>query len=179
MPRPYNPKGRSTDAVIEARVDQLIQVLAARPQSRKSELRRTFTQEWGVHWRTVDRFVSRAREEIIKRLGRTKEEFRAESLSFYERVASDPKASHSDKLYARKLVDDLLGTWAPKQHRLGDPDGKPLQTVIAPVVEFIIPDNGRGGPVRQPAKAESAGPVEAVETSVTGEQSADQSAAEA
>lgn len=38
----------------------------------------------------------------------------------------------------------LLGIEAPQKINLGGPDGKPIApTVVAPVVNFIIPDNGR------------------------------------
>lgn len=66
----------------------------------------------------------------MERLGRPKEVFRCESLSFYEAKMTDSKATVAEQIRARQRVDELLGLDAPKQVRteLSGPDGGPIAT---------------------------------------------------
>lgn len=127
MPKARNPKGASSQKVIEERVAEAITILANRPQLHKATLHRELTTRWNCHWRTVDRTLARAREEMFKRMNRTKEEFRMESLTFYEAKMADPKATVSEQLRARQCVDQLLGLNAPSMHQITTPAGQPLQ----------------------------------------------------
>jgi hypothetical protein len=116
MKRPgYNTKGRPPDSVIESRIEQAIEILSAEPTVRRCKLHRKFCPAWKVHWATVDRIVHHARAEMMKRLGRSKEDFRAESLAFYEILTKDKKASVGERVRARQRIDELLGLDAPKK----------------------------------------------------------------
>lgn len=119
--------GPAKDAVLNLRIAEMIAVLANRPTIHRVQLHAEFCKRWGVHWKTVDRAMGRAREEIMQRLGRTKEQFRAESLAFYEAKTADPKASVADQVKARHRVDDLLGLDAPKKQEISGPKGSPIE----------------------------------------------------
>jgi hypothetical protein len=120
---------RPTDAVIDGRTAEMVAVLSTRPHVQRVQLHVQFCERWRCHWRTVDRIVARARKEIFDRLGRSKEQFRCESLAFYEAMTADPKASVAEKTKARQRIDDLLGLDAPKRSELSGPDGGPLDVV--------------------------------------------------
>lgn len=125
-------KGRGNrvkDSVIHERVTEAVIILSNRPTVQRSQLHKELTARWQCHWKTVDRIVGRARAELIKRLERSKEIFRSESLAFYEALCVDPKASVADKTRARQRIDDLLGLDAPKRSELSGVNGGPLDVV--------------------------------------------------
>ncbi len=106
----------------------MITVLANRPTVQRCTLHREFVKRWRCHWKTVDNIFARARKEMMERLGRPKEVFRCESLSFYEAKMTDSKATVTEQIRARQRVDELLGLDAPKQVRteLSGPHGAPV-----------------------------------------------------
>lgn len=121
---------RPPDAVIAGRVAEAVVILSHRPGVHRCELHKLLCQRWNCHWRTVDRIVSRAREEMRKRYGRTREEMRNDSAAFYEAMMNDPKATPADKRQARRAYDELFGLDAPKQMQVTGPEGGPQEIVI-------------------------------------------------
>ena len=81
----------------------------------KRAVRERFPETRGTGFRQIERQLKRAREERLKEAGKTVHEFRAESVAFYDAVAGDPKASHKDRIAARKAADDLVGAKKPKR----------------------------------------------------------------
>ena len=72
-----------------------------------------FRQEFGIKTCMAFNYIRRARNEIMKRAGKTKEEFRADSLWHYMKIVNDPKASNKDKISALARRDSILGLDAP------------------------------------------------------------------
>ena len=109
---------RPPDAVVDARIAEACAVLAARPTVHRCQLHAEFAKRWGCHWRTIDRILVRARALLMERLQRSREDFRAESLAFYEALTADPHASVAEKTRARQRIDELLGLDAPTRQEL-------------------------------------------------------------
>ncbi len=129
----------------EQRIEQLATVIGKTPLH-KHELRAFCSNEWNLGWRQADRYTAWAREFLIKQSNRPKEEFRSEALSWCESVMRDPKSSEFAKLRAFRESCQIRGLYAPIGMRVADEQGKPLAAaaaVIQPVVNFIMPDNGR------------------------------------
>ena len=122
--------GRPKDDVIEKRVAEAITALSNKPTVSKTTLHRELGERWGVHWKTVDRIVGRARKEMLARLQRPKEEFRCDSLAFYEAQCNSPKASVAEKVRARQRIDELLGLDEPQRREITGGNGSPLIPTI-------------------------------------------------
>ena len=138
------PVVKSTNKEKEKRIEQLATVIGSKPLH-KHELRAFCAAEWNLCWRQADRYVTNAREFLIKQSNRPKEEFRSEAIAWCENIMRDPKASEFAKLRAFRESCQIRGLYAPTGIRVADEQGKPLQAVVAPVVNFIIPSNGREG----------------------------------
>lgn len=67
-----------------------------------------FKSRFPISRRTVEAYLRRARERLLKDSGRPVEEHRAESLAFYREVASDQEAPVRDRIRARERIDKLL-----------------------------------------------------------------------
>jgi hypothetical protein len=134
--RAKNPKGRSSDKVMQDRVAEMMGYLAIRPQLLRGQLHTLFCQRWNCHWRTVDRILSRARDEMLARLKMSKDEFRCQSLAFYEGIASNPKAKNFEKLQARRLADEMFGAFPPRTSLVGNIEGQALKVDVGEVREM-------------------------------------------
>lgn len=118
--------GRPKDQIIEERVSEMIDLLSKDRNIHRCQLHKEFCKKWNVHWKTVDRVVGRARAEIMQRLGRSKESFRADSLAFYEAKTCDTNLTATEQLRAQENIDKLLGLDAPKRTEITGKDGGPL-----------------------------------------------------
>lgn len=120
-----------SDAVYQRRIGQAIAIIASRPNIRRCQLHEILCAQWGVHWKTVDRAVGRARAELIKRLNRPKSEFRCDVLTAYEKEAGspDPKV----RLAALAGIRELLGLDEPKyvHAELTGANGGPIESLTA------------------------------------------------
>ena len=104
--------------------------------------------------RSCETVFARVREEINREFDRPKEQHQADSMSFYESVIRDPKASNRDKIRAQEGIDRLLGLSAQFTQRveLSGPDGQPVEiaktstVLILPTLEDDDeePKNGNG-----------------------------------
>lgn len=122
MTRPkQKQKGRSTDAVMEARVDEVIAIFSAQANISKYALRERLTKEWNCHWQTVDRIQRRAREELLKRLKRDKEEFRCDALTSLERETQHPDAKV--RLAAWAQIREMCGLDEARRTEITGADG--------------------------------------------------------
>ena len=132
---------KPTNQQIEERTQIMMQYLIENRGAHKSVLHKAFGEIYGWHWRTTDRYVVRAQNAIRKKLEKPKQDYVTEAIAFYERQIADPEIPALLKQKAQEALRNLLGLDAPKQHRIADPDGKPLApTVVAPVVQFVMPE---------------------------------------
>lgn len=96
-----------TAAEMAARVEYARQLLAG--GAYKSTIAAALRAKFGpLCARTVEVYLSRAREKIHAAAHDGRVELRCESLAFYRSIIADPKADHRDKLKARERIDKLL-----------------------------------------------------------------------
>ena len=138
MTRPkQKQKGRSTDAVMEARVDEVIAIFSAQANISKYALRERLTKQWKCHWKTVDRIQGRAREELLKRLKRDKEEFRCDALTSLERETQHPDAKV--RLAAWAQIREMCGLDEAKRTEISGPKGGPIVTKEENILAKLSP----------------------------------------
>jgi hypothetical protein len=111
---------------MEARVDEVIAIFSVQANISKYALRKRLTKEWNCHWITVDRLQLRAREELLKRLKRDKEEFRCDALTSLERETQHPDAKVR------------LAAWAQIREMCGLDEAKRTSTDITSGGERIV-----------------------------------------
>ncbi|QDT98136.1 hypothetical protein [Gimesia aquarii] len=81
------------------------------------EIKRAVTLEFSLSTRSIDRYITRARREMVERLEVPIEQLRAESFFFYVSVINDAKSTQRERLRARERIDKLLGLDKPIQSR--------------------------------------------------------------
>lgn len=93
----------------------------------KCDVKRLIASKFGVDFRTIERYLARARREILDDIGIPKDEHQGNSLTFYKSVLSDPKARNFEKLKAQERIDKLLGLESPQRHEHTGSEGGPVQ----------------------------------------------------
>lgn len=146
--KPQNPKGKSTGRKNVPHSEQV------KPTAEEMEIRVAFcfnllaqgVKVWQVRERcckkfelsprTVERYLTRARNLIAQQIKVPLVELRNESLALYRAVAMDAKAPIKDRLRARALLDDLMGIRAPRTHEHSGPKGGdiPLKPGVTPTL---------------------------------------------
>jgi len=96
------------------RVEQVVQWMREGIMH-KGTLKKKIKAEWNLEFRAAEKYVSLARQQVLLNLNDSRENHRAKSLTFYEGIALDEKATVGDKIRARERVDKLLGLEQPQQ----------------------------------------------------------------
>lgn len=134
---------KATNAEIEQRIETVARLIGDK-QLTKTEIHTFCKDNFKVHWRTADRYMTLARKFLLKRAGKTIDEVRAEAVIFHEGILRSKASTTKEKQDSRRELNEIFGIYPAKNFRIGDPQGKPLApTVVAPTVNFIIPTNGR------------------------------------
>lgn len=103
------------------------------------EIKRLVSQKYNISPRSVERYIKRARDQIIAELGIPKVELRAQSAEFYRSVAHDAKQKTRDRLRARERIDKLYGLDSPIMVSPTDPEGGPLTFAALLVASQELP----------------------------------------
>ena len=85
-----------------------------------SEIKQAVSQKFHLSRRSVERYMKRARREMVENLNIPVKEHRAEALYFYRSVVSDPNSSQRERLRARERIDKLLGLDIPAKIQVED-----------------------------------------------------------
>jgi transposase len=107
------------------------------------EVKKTVAAHFKISARTVERYLRRARDEMVKEAGKDRGELRAEGYSFYREIRGNRKASDKDRLKAQERIDKLLGLEAPQKVQVSSAE---LDRLIEEELERV----GRGGEARLP-----------------------------
>lgn len=75
----------------------------------KGEIKRIMMARFNVTHSCVERYLHRARANLISRLGVSSEDNTVSSLAFYESIVTDPKTSVQHKMLAQEKIDWVLG----------------------------------------------------------------------
>lgn len=136
--QPYNKAIKPTAKEHDARVEQVLAVIAAQPNLSPYKLHKLFCPKFKVTWPTIDRYVARAREKLRERLNRPREVIRSNAVAFYESIISDTKVFPQVRLKAQALLVELLGAATPKKIELSGPEGGPLQTESKQDLNLVV-----------------------------------------
>lgn len=120
----------------------------------RTQIHRACEQQWGVDWRTTDRYVNRAKTLLQAEIEQDKPILTAVSAGFYNSMIRKATATDKDKLVARQRLDALMGLDAPTRQEIAGAGGGALSTV-----HVFIPHNRRdampfevGGPPEEQAQ---------------------------
>lgn len=114
--------GKPSNAEIMGRLEHCHDLIAS--GKRDSEIRQILRKKYHVSRRTCDRYLSRAREEMVACIGRPKEELIAESYAVYRGVIVDSLSTPSVIVRAQSSIDRLLGLRKPILLAETDRDGR-------------------------------------------------------
>lgn len=137
--RPYR---KSTNEEMEQRISEVADFIASKPFIHNGEIKAWIKDTYGIDWWQANLYIKRARLLIAKRSKITKAEAKDLVVNFLFNTMRD--GTKGEALKASEQVAKVFGLEAPKNLRLGDPDGKPMApAVVAPTVVFNIPNNHR------------------------------------
>lgn len=90
---------------------QLVQLIIKMLNMRKytSEIKQAIAQEYGLATRSVERYIARARKEIVQDTNLSVDEHRGEAFHFYRSIINDANSTRRERLQARERIDKLLG----------------------------------------------------------------------
>ena len=128
---------KTTNSELATRVEATIELIAKGYPTAiiKRELRAKFGS---LSARTCASYISRAREELLKGCGLTREQLRAESFAFYQNVICDPGSTTAVRIKARERIDRLFGLEAPIQAHLSAAFSGPTAYLDLPEKEEIV-----------------------------------------
>lgn len=93
----------------------------------KGSIKVLLKREFGIEHRSCERVLARARERLLERTDRPKEDHRADAYAFYDSVLRDKNAKVRDKILAQKRIDSLLGLDSPLRLEHTGKDGKAVE----------------------------------------------------
>jgi hypothetical protein len=121
---------KCTRREMEHRIQHTMELLVAGRQA--WEIRRLFKQEYSgrdgkpISRRTIDRYLSLARERLLKSIDIPPEELRSQLVALVHQTLTDPAATVRDRQRGCKLLADLLGLKAPLMIAQTDTSGNDL-----------------------------------------------------
>lgn len=124
IPPPRNRKGKISAAEMNKRVELAAELLAK--GYRKGKIKQVFREQFSVSFRSVERYLARARKRLRQASGMPPEDHISDSLAFYQSITRDANATESAKLRARENIDKLLGLRKPFKIATTDAAGNDL-----------------------------------------------------
>lgn len=133
---------KATNDEVKDRVEWLALKLAIQPNLKECEVNRLMKEKFDIEYRQTAEYTTRAKQLLQDRADITKEQ--AKKIGVSALLDTIQNGAASERNSALRLWADIFGYEIPKQLRVGDPLGRPLTpVVVAPIVQFIMPDNGR------------------------------------
>ncbi len=118
------PGSKPSALQMEQRITEVEMLLSL--GSRRTQIHAAMEAKYNIDWRTTDRYMSRARANLVKRSQKPKEEHCLDSFNFYQAIALNSAARPSDRITARKRIDELFGLDAPRRTEISGPEGSPI-----------------------------------------------------
>lgn len=75
----------------------------------KGDIKRVMKDKYEVDARSVERYLSRARSELIDDIHVGKDELQSDAYAFYSSIVADTGADLGKRLHAQERIDKLLG----------------------------------------------------------------------
>jgi len=115
---------RRTASASEAneRIERVAYMLVRR--FKKSQIKKYAKEQWGVGFRQVENYIRNARQWMMERADKSKDEFVAEALATYESIINNTEATNMDISQSQDAICRLLGLNAPAKVAPTTPDGE-------------------------------------------------------
>lgn len=128
-------------AELSQRIRKIADMIVRR--ARKGEIKRYCNDTWGVTATTAERYIARAKKQLLARTGRAAEQHRAEAFHFYENIMRKPGSGMKAirlKMEAQEAIRTLLGLDAPTKIANTTPDGTISTDVLRAAFERMTDD---------------------------------------
>ena len=102
---------KCTQHQVEERIEAASILLGQRKKI--GQIKGIFERDYGINYRQTVIYITRARERMAAEYGKTRVEFRNDSLGTYLAIIADSLSKPSDKIQAQRSIDDLLGLRIP------------------------------------------------------------------
>jgi hypothetical protein len=118
-----NP-GRTPEDEFDERVRMTVQLLSAGLYT--SEIKKAIKDKYQVDARTVENYLSRARDILLLELREDRDVHKSQSLAFYRSILRNPEAKLHEKIAAQKRIDHILGLHSPSRVAFTDTLGNDI-----------------------------------------------------
>ena len=98
---------RCTQLQVEERIEAASILLGQRKKI--GQIKAIFEHDYNISYRQTAAYIARAREQMAAEHGKTRAEFRNDSLDTYLAIIADSRSKSSDKIQAQRSIDELLG----------------------------------------------------------------------
>jgi hypothetical protein len=105
-------KRRGSRRQMAARIDDVARLLAR--QAPKHEIKRHL-RDAGLGARSAERYIALARQHLLDRAGRDRDQWIGEVVGHYESVLRDPNVTPRDRMIALEGLRELLGLDSPRR----------------------------------------------------------------
>lgn len=138
-PGQRRPFRKATNAEVQRRTEWLALKLAIQPTLKEGEIKAMMRAEYGLQWQRSLQYITRAKALIKDHANISHEQAkRIGVIALLDMIQNETGAQRTSAI---RLWIDVFGLDAPKQMRVGDPDGQPLTPpVVAPTVIFALPE---------------------------------------
>jgi len=99
--------------------------------AKKHEAFKLLMHRYGISARTCERILARARDDLARRHGQTKDGHHQDAYSFYSSILRDPASTLEQRMSAQQEICRLFGLYAPQRlAHGGDAEGEPLRMEV-------------------------------------------------
>lgn len=121
---------RATKAELDRRYAFVMEMVGRR--YRNGQIKKATAKEFGIAPRTVEGYISRAREELIGAYKPADPSLAAaQSRETYLRVIRDPKSRGTEIVRAQEALDRLEDRVKPIRHEHSGPEGEPIKAEVS------------------------------------------------
>lgn len=113
----YRPYVKSTNKELADRIATVENLLRHNP-IKHNAARKWISNKFNVHRRTAELYIAQARENLLKCLKRTKEDWRCDSMALYQGIINSKSSTTKERLFAQKRIDELLGLCIPVTQKI-------------------------------------------------------------
>ncbi len=125
---PGNGGKKANNKMVAERVHQVSQLLVRRIP--KYQIKRLLKEKYGLGFRQAESYLSRAKQHLLERSQRPRDDVIGEVLGTYEDVLRNPEATVRDRLEASAAIRELFGLDAPRKIAATTPDGRESAALV-------------------------------------------------
>lgn len=108
--------------------------------SSKSTQKKLLKEKFSLSARSCERVLSRAREEFVRRAGKSIDELRMEASNFYMGIMANAEEPVLARLRAMEGYVKLYGLARPERIEVSGPDGGEIKVANKPSLDGLTPE---------------------------------------